>query len=660
MRCFHSLISGTSPDLHTVGDHGYGKPHGSLCPNQHNQSTCVSSTQITTTTTTTTAAAAAAATTTTCVPEKEPPFSSFVASTFPVSFGGTTSGMQPNNSSPTRPSRKFRSLQDSDLSSSCLTAPGLHSSPPESTAQSSAFEVPKQSDSKQPDATEPNSVTLPFLDTSLRTRDGMYKCRVCKRLFPSRFSLTGHYKAHYNATQKPYMCEDCGQRYTSPSNLHYHRARTCAVVKLKINQEMALHPETGTVAGADTATQLKAIMAKQIRNRRQNPVARNAKRSNPSNLCQTPDSCTLKTTQTTQTSSPVSISPSKPVPIFTGSGVFTVPSKIRTRRPVSGTEEGPHSTPSLYSALHNGARNSNESLLENASFHETRQSYENAANLQAQIKQVMEEACQSDELRQKLLNLTSAAIVSALGPSAPDGSRHMQSFMNELIRLTRTAETESAHPNRSAICSSSTESHQPHPPATTRSDNRLIYPSSSNAESEYAPRFACPHCPANVALFRDHLTLKNHILHFHMERSDPCTPWFARDVKENTGDSQITLEQHLNALLPNSFTPIPTSSDSATNRSTRPRLTNRARGAASAVHARTSHSRSPVQCPECGRYFSSQTACRVHFTKIHQNHSTSARGIAIERETREIDRTTNKDLAGKTLVQTDWREMCPQ
>ncbi|KAL3316041.1 hypothetical protein Ciccas_005318 [Cichlidogyrus casuarinus] len=78
-----------------------------------------------------------------------------------------------------------------------------------------------------------NSGNRPQMDTGQRTADGRYVCRVCGRHFANRFSLTGHYKSHYGYHEKPYACADCGLRYTSPSNLHHHRAKKCAILRLK-------------------------------------------------------------------------------------------------------------------------------------------------------------------------------------------------------------------------------------------------------------------------------------------------------------------------------------------------------------------------------------------------------------------------------------------
>ncbi|TPP62274.1 hypothetical protein FGIG_04554 [Fasciola gigantica] len=629
-------FTGTSPCLQMTVDPGSGKAHQSHTPHELDQSTCVQSTEKTT-----------------CSPQRVTSFSSLITSTSSVSFGEAPS-VQTFSCLPT--------LTVESTSSSHLTAPNLNSS----QYQPAAFDVPKQSGSQQPDATETSPAPTHLLDTSLRTRDGMYKCRVCKRLFPSRFSLTGHYKSHYNATQKPYMCEDCGQRYTSPSNLHYHRARTCAVLKLKASQETGLQSGTEASTGAGPVSQTIADVVKPARSRRSTHGARGGKRPNPLGSSKPSD---LLAEQVAQTSTPANMNQPKVVPLFTGSGVFTMPPKIRSRRPTSCQKEEPCSTKPFYSTLPNGPKNPN-ATVEIGSSHENSQPYETAATLQAQLKQVIEQACQSEELRQKILTLTSAAIVSALMPLAPDGSRHMQTFMDELTRLTRTTEVEnSCQPNRSAVSSSSLEPHQSHSAPHLSRDNRSICPTLSDTHQGCAPHVACPHCPVNAPLFQDNSVLKKHILLFHMERSESPTSWPTCDVNGNPNSSQITLKEHLNALFSSTFplnTGIP---ELSTNRPTCSRSTNRPRNYPTATHSRDPHPLSLVQCPDCERYFATQTAYRVHFTKTHQSRSNNGNGLSGSRpscsgsdgvgESHENSRTINADLTGNAPVQADWCEVCP-
>ncbi|VDP88370.1 unnamed protein product [Echinostoma caproni] len=478
-------------------------------------------------------------------------------------------------------------------------------------------------------------------------------------------SITGHYKSHYNATQKPYMCEDCGQRYTSPSNLHYHRARSCPVLKLKasqLNQALGVNEDTGSKSDKSTVT---------VNSQRSTPNTRVGKRANPfiwkqpSVPCQSGAQMTMRIDQK-------AADQSHELSRSADTSVFTAPSKkARSTRRANSLLAAPcpptdtYFTKPLCSAVFNQLENTNSTEL-STRFPEKSKSDETAAStIQAQLQQVIEQACQSEELRQKILTLTSAAIVSALSPLASDRSHHLQTFVEELVRLTRLAElnnspqstrttTTTEHRPHSFSSPSSSESNPSHL-ATSTDPNRhnAEVGLSSTDREQLGAQLNRQHIPVSTPI-RTHGpgSVQKNIWEFRDDHSEASAGGGTSTNSQSTETSktaysQIALSQHLDAL----FSGIVSSS--ATSKTTN--VIARSVSSPTPQSSRMSRSRAdsrpaiPVQCPECDRCFSSHAACRVHVTKSHQNSRSGAGGQA-----------TGINLAGNTLLKSNWREVCPR
>ncbi|KAF8566890.1 hypothetical protein P879_08042 [Paragonimus westermani] len=330
------------------------------------------------------------------------------------------------------------------------------------------------------------SSSRPILDTSLRTADGSYRCRLCKRVFPNRFSLTGHYKSHYVESQKPYHCEDCEQRYTSPSNLHYHRSRNCPFVKLRemnngasvarsprsmkliqskikrINERRAILHQLGI----SDPTSVK--MPTEVREQRtvtvtssEAPASSNLKilsdQSDSVHLePHTPTSPTPQETKTKEAYSDHQLSTLNGVVVCSGSASEPKVQNLSSNRILNSPKRivgkvssvscapashktGSYQTPIPISSATSESTNCNVSppRAHVANTEHQPSSDLNSPTLQIQLKNLLERACQSDLARERILAFTSAALLSALGPLA-NSKTHQNRCVAESLKESDT------------------------------------------------------------------------------------------------------------------------------------------------------------------------------------------------------------------------------
>ncbi|KAG5451730.1 hypothetical protein CSKR_102905 [Clonorchis sinensis] len=481
----------------------------------------------------------------------------------------------------------------------------------------------------------------PTMDTSLRTPEGLYKCRICKRLFPNRFSLTGHYKSHYNSSQKPYNCDDCGQRYTSPSNLHYHRARNCPILKLrdvkngkvtpksdrsfKLIQTKAIKAAERQALSRTHETRTEGMtaydtIASEVHNnavcRRSNATCQSVKRDQP--LCPR-QRLLLEAPDSHEGTSSNNLSNAIPSPMqqVVGSDPPRIPciAPLRTDSSVpsafkSNIPKTPFEPPSTSTQALEELPQSNSSL-----------SY-----LHEQLRHLLEQACQSDEARQKILAFTSLALLSALGPLSKPEQAEANSLPNSVFEAlfsrfpgllnspecgTHVSARDAAHNEdlrqrgppstsaRSPLCTNRTNVAQS--PVEHR-------PVSTGAEKP-SPGYMCQHCRNPQQVFSDLTSFEAHLFLVHSNRS-------SRTPNSSSGHSSSPSITSTTTFQANSQGPsVGLNASSQAVNSTHQQHTrpdNNTLGSSPTSFF--------LKCSECDQPFSSFTDCQIHFTKMHQNY----------------------------------------
>ncbi|KER26880.1 hypothetical protein T265_05938 [Opisthorchis viverrini] len=469
----------------------------------------------------------------------------------------------------------------------------------------------------------------PTMDTSLRTPEGLYKCRICKRLFPNRFSLTGHYKSHYNSSQKPYNCDDCGQRYTSPSNLHYHRARNCPILKLrdvkngkvtpksdrsfKLIQTKAIKAAERQALSRTHETRTEGMtaydtLATEVHTsavcRRSNATCQSVKRDQP--LCprqrlllESPDSHEGANSNNLCNAIPPPMQqvvgsdpPRIPciAPLRTDS---SVPSAFKSNIPKTPFEPPPTSTQAL---------------------EESPQSNNSLSYLHEQLRHLLEQACQSDEARQKILAFTSLALLSALGPLSKPEQAEASSLPNSVFEAlfsrfpgllnspecgTHVSARDAAHKE---------DLRQREPPSTsaksplcTNRTNVAQSPIEHRPVEKPSPGYMCQHC-RNPQVFSDLTSFEAHLFLVHSNRS-------SRTPNSSSGHSSSPITSSTTFQANSQGPPV---GSNASNHEQPTRPTSNTLGASPTSFF--------LKCSECDQPFSSFTDCQLHFTKMHQSY----------------------------------------
>ncbi|KAF7256175.1 hypothetical protein EG68_07159 [Paragonimus skrjabini miyazakii] len=552
-----------------------------------------------------------------------------------------------------------------------------------------------------------SSSSRPILDTSLRTADGSYRCRLCKRVFPNRFSLTGHYKSHYVESQKPYHCEDCEQRYTSPSNLHYHRSRNCPFVKLREMNNGA------SVARSPRSMKLIQAKIKRINERRailhQFELSDSTSAKMPAEMkeqpivtvpsSETPASSNLKVlsdrsdsillepcTQTLPTPQESKIKEAHSDPQLTTSNEIVVcsrsssepktrnlspnrilnsPKRVVSKVPSvsdapSSCKTGSRQVPVPISSASSESTNCNVNppTAHIANAERELSSDLNSPTLQLQLKNLLERACQSDLARERILAFTSAALLSALGPLANSKTQQngcvaenlkkidtnvttlptsLLANFTELLHMTNSTgqpdhegydcdETDVERseswrrPDSSSTNSvSSSIPARPSPilqvPANTTSASPMTTSLRPQITDLNNRSYSCPYFCHPRAVFPDPQSLDKHIFQTHSSRLHPTrTPPLLSVPSSNPQpyDLHQIIGFNCNSTQrPPILSPL------------RSEASNHKLASRDDLVRSVSDSPCLVACTECDRLFSSFTACRVHYTKSHQNSNRS-------------------------------------
>ncbi|CAH8840665.1 unnamed protein product [Trichobilharzia szidati] len=297
-------------------------------------------------------------------------------------------------------------------------------------------------DNNNNDKTQKKSETM---DTSLRTSDGLYKCRICKRLFANRYSLTGHYKSHYEPSQKPYCCDDCGQRYTSPSNLHYHRGRNCPVLKLKAIREgklipTSIHNTKLLELKALRAVERKALMNK-LKDQNDSNNNNNSNNNNSNNEIKDTTCDSNRHHPPAQKKSRFNDTKAKNhlTTLKTDSSIECLDGNFmlqnRQKSKSCDTSQSFNTSTIITTSSSNSSSTNTvvnttvDSNINNNNENSTIQNNEDGLQMQEILRLFLMHAYQSDELRQQLVSLTSSALLNALVPT--NGFHHSSMLANQ-------------------------------------------------------------------------------------------------------------------------------------------------------------------------------------------------------------------------------------
>ncbi|CAH8520389.1 unnamed protein product [Heterobilharzia americana] len=328
---------------------------------------------------------------------------------------------QRSQSYPLHINETYKFLEDEDVNTKCNFSNGKLSSLNFDIKPINPCELSTLS-TRDDDYTKKKSETM---DTSLRTSDGLYKCRICKRLFANRYSLTGHYKSHYEPSQKPYCCDDCGQRYTSPSNLHYHRGRNCPVLKLKAIQEGKLIPTSVHNTKLLELKALRAVERKALMNKLKDQTTEDKTSNeikNTNNELNRHQPPVHKKSRFTDSKSNNHLKSSKnDNTIEFSDRNFFLKDGQKTETYVSRLSISTNSTPTTNTTTTtttttNNNNNDNNNTTYNNS-NNVVQHNEDGFQMHEILRLFLMHAYQSDELRQQLLSLTSSALLNALVPT---------------------------------------------------------------------------------------------------------------------------------------------------------------------------------------------------------------------------------------------------
>ncbi|CAL8098960.1 unnamed protein product [Calicophoron daubneyi] len=507
-----------------------------------------------------------------------------------------------------------------------------------------------------------NSPRRPLMDTTLRTSDGLYKCRICRRVFSNRFSLTGHYKSHYNNTStscvaKPYHCQDCGQGYASTSGLHSHRVRNCPVLRIRtqknkasasVNPQTARNSRSKPIKRSDTASKRKLIKTKQTETARKTQIGNS------------PNKVAGKSKREESTKEEVDIpdsterdrSPIKPRKADTYDGLSKEP---RIQQSV-GVSEQPsiHSSPRVCklrggggSGSHSDSKNSpgdkesttakqsdsNEETKIPQSWNQpneesqtpdwlkmayqqtapTESSDSSQATWKIQLKQILEQACQSEEMRQRILTITSAALLAALSP--------MNSINAEPARtIPHSAHSAFTPINGNSTVPNSVNQFIPSVPEPVRVNSLkndvdgnippTSAPLSPTGRPFYSLAYPCPYCRTEKQIFADAQALEKHIFLTHSSQFESLR------VRQPSGPRVRCLSGDRHASTPDTACAHPLCCNSPTSERSTSSSANTFASDTSGVNV--ANYANLVKCPECERIFSTFAACRVHQTKAHQ------------------------------------------
>ncbi|XP_018645699.1 hypothetical protein Smp_065000 [Schistosoma mansoni] len=494
------------------------------------------------------------------------------------------------------------------------------------------------------------------MDTSLRTSDGLYKCRICKRLFANRYSLTGHYKSHYEPSQKPYCCDDCGQRYTSPSNLHYHRGRNCPVLKLKAIKEGKLIPSSVQNTKLLELKALRAVERKALMNRLkdQNDANNNDVKDNAGEVKQHQPSVNKKSRLSTCNSDNDCVSTLK----------IDRSIKRSKENMTSKSPNSPYDTisprPSINNNIGNGVNDIGNMIQEN----------ENSSQIQDIVRLFLMHAYQSDELRQQLLSLTSNALLTALLPTNgfnsnmfmnPNSTSNQQlfnllsNFISSNCSTGRTINNDQTHDDSNLLymqqnSTIETPPMQPNciglsteePTDLTRASHNYI----RRNDQPNSPGVQCSISRQDSRIFQDIQGLEEHIISAHSkynrslseattetvnlikplmryhslsERVPSNIDWNTKTTSSTPTTPNILLQQpyHHHQPQQEQEQPINYSEDLSINNFNSPDTTEQS--SSSVITQRSLQHSNLVSCTDCDREFSSYTAFRVHHTKSHQS-----------------------------------------
>ncbi|TNN19538.1 GDNF-inducible zinc finger 1, partial [Schistosoma japonicum] len=517
-------------------------------------------------------------------------------------------------------------------------------------------ETSLQLDVKSSNPTDLSTTKSETMDTSLRTSDGLYKCRICKRIFANRYSLTGHYKSHYEPSQKPYCCDDCGQRYTSPSNLHYHRGRNCPVLKLKAIREGKLIPSSVQNTKLLELKALRAVERKALMNRLKDE----------------------SDTTSTEINSSVDKSKSQQPPVNKKSRLATCKvnndvkndyeTTMKTTSSIENSRENIMSKSTNFtfdpvspiSSINNNVNNNNNNNNNSNNVSDISNIFqENGNSLQIQeiVRLFLMHAYQSDELRQQLLSLTSNALLNTLLPTSgfnpslfsnqvPTSNQQLFSLLSNFINSNLSTERNfnNNHHDNSSISYKQSKSLMEK--STMQSDSIALSTeqptdlTSSCNFSHYNDKSSSPgiHSPIcqDSLKFPDIQELDKHISSVHEKYSR-----FLTETTKATANSVQPLVRRysLNETIPsktdwnmksaNSMPttphtmmqhyhhqqqPINYSEDLSVNNHKLSNTTEQ-----SLISQLNLQSSNLVSCTDCDREFSTYTAFRVHHTKTHQH-----------------------------------------
>ncbi|CAH8484424.1 unnamed protein product [Schistosoma turkestanicum] len=534
-----------------------------------------------------------------------------------------------------------------------------------------------QSDMEPSNCSKPTITKSETMDTSLRTSDGLYKCRICKRLFANRYSLTGHYKSHYEPSQKPYCCDDCGQRYTSPSNLHYHRGRNCPVLKLKAIKEGKLIPTSVQNTKLLELKALRAVERKAFMNKlkdnndaNNNNEAKNSsgevkrhhqssagKRSRLSTCKSVDDDCvtTLKTDSSIKCPRENKMAKSQNSPSITISP-----------RPSSNNNTG------------NNVNDIGNMVQEN----------ESGLQMQEIVRLFLMHAYQSDELRQQLLSLTSNALLNALLPTNgfnsnlfvnqnPTSNQQLfnliSNFISSNFSTEKTINTNHPHDSIHAIhmqqkSTIGTPSIQPNciglsmeepTDLTSTACNYIQQSSQSNSSGIQSPNYR-----QDSHIFQHIHELNKHPISIHskylrclsvttseaMNFMKPLTrchslnetipsnsDWDMKITNSTSTTPNLLLQQHYrqHQRQQEQEQPINYSENLSNQNYTSSGGNANEQSSSPSVIPQWNHQPSSlVSCTDCDREFSSYTAFRVHHTKSHQQATNQRKSTAQRNSTK--------------------------
>lgn len=466
-----------------------------------------------------------------------------------------------------------------------------------------------------------------MLDAKLRTPDGLYKCRLCWRTFPSKYSVIGHYKSHYVHSDKPYTCDKCDRRFTSRGNLRVHVWKNCPLMKTNVSRQETVNSQASPSARSEanssampsTSTGASTILSDGDPNAEEvseKPLMSDTDRP-------VDESVLVDRPRSTDSHEPGASFPlqdhrlsTEPGDVAEGANCVNV-SNILTRllsMLVNEERPAPHTGPQITIPQ----------------------------RLAVNINQLLDAVSKSDRLRLKILFNVSSALINALAPLAncgscpnlqqdgkrtPSSSNGVVEMVSESAANNGDSTTVLKSPNQvTQNINQSDEHHRPNHggiaegmspttplarsirlqlntvqtslPNSLKELQKQVTP--SNAATASSALFICPHCPSRDRnSFTSKLDFEMHLLiHANRRMSAPAPT----DAHPSSSVSSV---------LPtlNTRTSAAPQDDNVLRFQLDPLL--------STIMPRRSTQQ--VVCSECDRVFSTPSACRVHHTKAHQN-----------------------------------------